>query len=75
MLKLTPGLSEAEAAFHIGYASAIQTASDLIQFAGADPERWMAASINVLTAPELAELAQAATQILARRSDPMAVAV
>jgi hypothetical protein len=60
-------MNEIEAAFHIGYASAVQTASDLLALNGADPEDWMRASRNVLTATELAELAQYGAQILARR--------
>lgn len=68
MLKLTPGLNEIEAAFHTGYASAIHTASDLITLTGADTDQWMAASRTILTTAELAELAQAATAILARRN-------
>ncbi|GAA3039525.1 hypothetical protein [Streptosporangium longisporum] len=73
MLHLTAGISPIEAAFQAGYASCAQTASDLVELAGADPERWMAASRNILSETELAELAQAAAQILARRGG-MAVA-
>ena len=73
MLKLTAGIDPIEAAFHTGYASAIHTASDLITLTGTNVDQWMAASRNILTTEELAELAQTAAQILARR-DGMAVA-
>ncbi|WP_436759288.1 hypothetical protein [Streptosporangium sp. V21-05] len=74
LLHLTPGLSDAEAGFLTGYVSAINTASDLIELAGADVSWWMTASRNVLTTDELAELAQTAADILARRNRPAVAA-
>ncbi|MFF3443684.1 hypothetical protein [Streptosporangium sp. NPDC002721] len=73
-LHLTPGLSDAEAGFLAGYVSAINTASDLVELAGADVGQWMEASRDVLTEAELAELAQTATAILARRNRPAVAA-
>ena len=74
LLHLTPGLSDAEAGFLAGYASCVQTASDLIELANPNIDQWMAASRDVFTAAELAELAQAATAILARRNRPAVAA-
>ncbi|MGC5012471.1 hypothetical protein ACLQ2R_17035 [Streptosporangium sp. DT93] len=68
MLKLTPGVDPIVVAFQAGYASCAQTASDLIAFTGADVDDWMTASRNILTQTELAELAHAAAEILARRN-------
>ena len=57
-----------EVAFYAGYASAVQTASDLIELNGADVEDWMRASRNLLTQDELFELGHFAVQLLGRRT-------